>query len=171
MSIPSSQPLNVANDSLATFVKDLRTVLEHVQHAVTRLDSAFDARLGPSCGVEMPAGALPPSARPMDEIVPNSDDDFSDVESMANASSVADSLADKWYCVTVGRNPGVFHGPADVTPNITRIPGGLATKWKTRGEAEEAFFLAMGQGLVEKVSVAVVRCTLDASDRTLYHLP
>ncbi|KAF9540524.1 hypothetical protein CPC08DRAFT_730960 [Agrocybe pediades] len=63
------------------------------------------------------------------------------------------------------------HGPSEITPNITRIPGCLTTKWNTRAEAEEAFFHALSLGLVERVSVQVVRKILDDANPSLYHIP
>jgi len=53
---------------------------------------------------------------------------------------------------------------ANVTSNTNRIPGGNATRWHTREEALNAFYSALDDGLVERVSHTVVRTVLDRND-------
>ncbi|KAF4609931.1 hypothetical protein D9613_010394 [Agrocybe pediades] len=167
MSLPQSLPSNhlsegsLFDESLVVCVRDLSSVLRNVQTVVNRLDMMLNTGSTPFSG---PQGTTIAPASQMEEVPDNAGESTSAAGADANGEK-------SWYSVTVGRNPGVFHGPSDITPNITRIPGGLTTKWETHAQAEEAFFDAMHRGLVEKVSITTVRTVLDGSDSSLYHMP
>ncbi|KAF9455514.1 hypothetical protein BDZ94DRAFT_1278016 [Collybia nuda] len=63
-------------------------------------------------------------------------------------------LADeRWYTVTVGRNPGVFHSSAEVTDNVCGIPGGNPARYHTEAEARAAFDAALAARLVRQVTI------------------
>ncbi|KAF4621781.1 hypothetical protein D9613_012091 [Agrocybe pediades] len=167
--VPSESPLS--DGSLAVCVRDLCDVLQRVHLVANRLNCVICASADPSARVIIPPRpTVPVDEIAPDSVAPDSDNGMSDSEASFVATGYPDSNPEKWYCVTVGRVPGVFHGLSEVTPNINRIPGGQATKWKTRAEAEEAFFHALDRGMVEKVVVETRRTTLDRSDRSQYSL-
>ncbi|KAF8149058.1 hypothetical protein B0H34DRAFT_728251 [Crassisporium funariophilum] len=76
-------------------------------------------------------------------------------ESDANATNEG-----RWYAVAVGRNPGVFRGSQNVTPNVERIPGGFATKHETEAQAKADFDVRLAAGQVQKVELVITRTTL-----------
>ncbi|KAJ2915826.1 hypothetical protein MD484_g4586, partial [Candolleomyces efflorescens] len=80
-------------------------------------------------------------------------------------SSVAEPLSNirpasgdqKWYAITVGREPGVYQGSHCVAPNISDIPGGLATRFYSEEAAQDAYNVALSSGKVVRVNVVVTR--------------
>ncbi|KAF9553126.1 hypothetical protein CPC08DRAFT_767778 [Agrocybe pediades] len=181
--------------SLASCVKDLCVVLERVHLVVNRLDSKLapttpatsretvipivaplDSTLAPADSQEtVPRTRVRPTSMHSDEyFLSGSSDDEPDASVSSNSfvipASTTESNESMWYCITVGRRPGVYHGPSDVTPNINRVPGNQVTKHKTRVQAVNSFFSALDRGLVEKVSMTVTRSTLDGNDPSLYYL-
>ncbi|KAF9463295.1 hypothetical protein BDZ94DRAFT_617722 [Collybia nuda] len=63
---------------------------------------------------------------------------------------------ERWYTVTVGRNPGVFCSSAEVTDNVCGIPGGNPARYHTEAQARAAFDSALAARLVRQVTITMM---------------
>ncbi|KAF9462995.1 hypothetical protein BDZ94DRAFT_1309110 [Collybia nuda] len=63
---------------------------------------------------------------------------------------------ERWYLVTVGRNPGVFRGSSGLMENVHNISGGNPTRFKTELEARSAYSIALEAGVVQRVTFTTV---------------
>ncbi|KAG6835883.1 hypothetical protein H0H93_013689 [Arthromyces matolae] len=59
------------------------------------------------------------------------------------------SSNDHWYCVTIGREVGVFRGWSHVQRLVSGVPGNCFKKWPTQAAAQEAFDNATAANVVE----------------------
>ncbi|KIM71108.1 hypothetical protein PILCRDRAFT_94024 [Piloderma croceum F 1598] len=59
------------------------------------------------------------------------------------------NTSQKWYCVTVGRQVGVFQGPENVISLVTGISGACYPRHSSRASAQAAFDRAYAEGKVE----------------------
>ncbi|KAF8877783.1 hypothetical protein BD779DRAFT_1677130 [Infundibulicybe gibba] len=76
------------------------------------------------------------------------------------SGNTADPPEDRWYAVTVGRDPGVVHGVHNLIPNTTGIPGTAAQRYSSEETAATAYHEVLMAGLVVRVQLTITRCTL-----------
>jgi len=67
----------------------------------------------------------------------------------------------RWYAVLVGRNPGVFNGPAPIS-NVSGIPGNSFLRFGSKQLAQAAYDEALEHGEVVRVTHVVNRETLSS---------